>query len=399
MSIRYNYSDIDTICSTMLNMGTNDNNTVSSLKQKINTTVNETEGYQSQTFEKAKSYANRAVLPILDAFDEASSRVGTISNSIRQDYQDLCNNENLDLEELEKERSNNIFMLKEQIKDIEKLSIKYPELKEEHLASICDVEEKMFDLDSYYDQKIENLQLFDAKCGLYQQEVTTLYDEVEEKISQSNSYTSTVNFCDTVQDIQGGIKGLEGFLGKADDRLGDITDIINFLSEWKYTKQLFDGIDSIVDNWNKMCDWFSDAVHNVSKWLDGPAKTLGNILGALDIISNFANVNSWDDLKEAFLATAYDIGVDYLLGLITGSAIAGFAYAFFQVTLPFWGTALIAGFCFGALAYFFNVKEIDGKTIKQHFVDGTSDLIDWMIDTTATGLTIWRYSIEYLLGG
>ena len=257
----------------------------------------------------------------------------------------------------------------------------------------------MFDLDSYYDQKIENLQLFDAKCGLYQQEVTTLYDEVEEKISQSNSYTSTVNFCDTVQDIQGGIKGLEGFLGKADDRLGDITDIINFLSEWKYTKQLFDGIDSIVDNWNKMCDWFSDAVHNVSKWLDGPAKTLGNILGALDIISNFANVNSWDDLKEAFLATAYDIGVDYLLGLITGSAIAGFAYAFFQVTLPFWGTALIAGFCFGALAYFFNVKEIDGKTIKQHFVDGTSDLIDWMIDTTATGLTIWRYSIEYLLGG
>ncbi len=369
MSIRYNYSDIDTICSTMLNMGTNDNNTVSSLKEKINTTVNETEGYQSQTFEKAKSYANRAVLPILDAFDEASSRVGTISNSIRQDYQDLCNNENLDLEELEKERSNNIFMLKEQIKDITKLSTKYPELKEEHLASICDIQEKMFDLDSYYDQKIENLQLFDAKCGLYQQEVTTLYDVVEEKISLSNAYISIVNFYDTLQNIKGGIKDIKGFLGKADDSLGYVTDIINYLSEWDFLKQLFDGIDSFVDNWNKMCDWFSDAVRNAGKWLDGKVKTLGNILGALDIISNFANVNSWDDLKEAFIATLYDIGVDYFLGLITGSAVAGLAFTLFGITLPFWASAAIAGGVVLVLAYVFNVKEFNGKTIKQYLVD------------------------------
>lgn len=374
MSIRYNYSDIDTICSTMLNMGTNDNNTVSSLKQKINTTVNETEGYQSQTFEKAKSYANRAVLPILEAFSEASSKVGTISNSIRQDYQDLCNNENLDLEELEIERSDNIFTLKEQINDIRKLSIKYPELKEEHSASICDLQEKIFDLDSYYDQKIENLQLFDAKCGLYQQEVTTLYDVVEEKISLSNSYISEVNTYDTLQDINGGIKYFQGFLGKADEGLSYVTDIINYLAEWDFTKHLFDGIDSFVDNWNKMCDWFSDAVRNVGKWLDGKAKVLGEILGALDIISNFANVNSWDDLKEAFLATAYDVFTNYVLGFITGDAVAGFVVGVLGfTTLPGWASAAIAVLCVGVVAYAFNGWKINGKTLKQHFVDWVSD--------------------------
>ena len=347
MSIRYNYSDIDTICSTMLNMGTNDNNTVSSLKQKINTTVNETEGYQSQTFEKAKSYANRAVLPILDAFDEASSRVGTISNSIRQDYQDLCNNENLDLEELEKERSNNIFMLKEQIKDIEKLSIKYPELKEEHLASICDVEEKMFDLDSYYDQKIENLQLFDAKCGLYQQEVTTLYDVVEEKMSLSNVYTSNVNFYDILKPI-------------AD--IDKITELLDHLKELSIVKALN-------NLWNQIDTFFKNAFSDGYKYISEIAEECARYIGLMDIISNFSNVRNGKDFIEALLASAYDFFVDKLIDkILTGTAI-GFLLSFFGITLPAWGLALITIGASVLAEWALTELEINGKSIKQHIID------------------------------
>ena len=353
MSIRYNYSDIDTICSTMLNMGTNDNNTVSSLKEKINTTVNQTEGYQSQTFEKAKSYANRAVLPILDAFDQASSRVGTISNSIRQDYQDLCNNENLDLEELEKERSNNIFMLKEQIKDITKLSTKYPELKEEHLASICDVEEKMFDLDSYYDQKIENLQLFDAKCGLYQQEVTTLYDEVEEKISLSNAYIREVTTYDTLKTIA----GIDKIAG-----IDTITVLMDYLKELSIVKQLNNW-------WNQIDTFFNNALSDGWKFISEIAEKCARYIGLMDIISNFSNVRNGKDFIEALLASAYDWCVNKLLDkLVTGSLVVG-ALSILGISLPAWGIGLITLVISVLGEWLLTEFEINGKTIKQHIID------------------------------
>lgn len=353
MSIRYNYSDIDTICSTMLNMGTNDNNTVSSLKQKINTTVNETEGYQSQTFEKAKSYANRAVLPILDAFSEASSKVGTISNSIRQDYQDLCNNENLDLEELEKERSNNIFMLKEQIKDITKLSTKYPELKEEHLASICDVQEKICDLDSYYDQKIENLQLFDAKCGLYQQEVTTLYDDVEEKISLSNAYIREVTTYDTLKTIA----GIDKIAG-----IDTITVLMDYLKELSIVKQLNNW-------WNQIDTFFNNALSDGWKFISEIAEKCARYIGLMDIISNFSNVRNGEDFIEELLASAYDWFVDKLLDkILTGTMISGLLTAL-GVTAPAWvvvGTTILISFI---VELFLTEFKFNGKSIKQHIID------------------------------
>lgn len=342
-NIRYNLFDIESICESLTSQASDDKCTIEKLKNDMNSLVNDSIlNNPTYAYLSARDYTDTVMMPLVSEYDNACTSLIDTAKNIRIKYSELCFNEDLDLDKLEMEKSQNISTFDNINNYLDYLCQRNPglnnkiidyrdEYKSTHEKSINKIQ-----------LKIDNLQEFDRYCSTILTPVVDNYQQLKDTVDEKPLYDSSEE--DNTPFIEFEKLTIDDFFSNWDDILDNVL------------KRLSKSAGRWISRLGK---YLGSLGRGVGSFLSGIAKGIGIVGNIITFFENLYIENN--DVGRALIGLTVDILVDYFV---------------FSCILS--NPGIVAFIVGGVIINIFLNSKVNGKSLKERLVSGIDFGINWV---------------------